>query len=120
MIVQQDSHSISQSHLQMLLVSHMAGLVFELDRRASFNHLWVREEEERETIPMDVHVVNLIMRGEKVRNLYPWGPAPIAIVAHLPNLMTTPQCFLFPCPCRLYGHQLWQYQVKEMDLGGRS
>ena len=52
---------------------HVAGLLAEMFHWQCFNHCWVSEQQERIAIPLNPHMVDIVMGGEELRDLHPWG-----------------------------------------------
>ena len=103
-IVNEDGHALAQPHLKVLLVCHVAGLLAEMFHWQCFNHCWVSEQQERIVVPLNPNMVYIVMGGEEIRDLYPWG-----------DIVTAPQSFLLSRPGRLYGCELGEDQVHEVD-----
>ena len=72
-IVNEDGHALAQPHLKVLLVCHVAGLLAEMFHWQCFNHRWVSEQQERVVVPLNPNMVYIVMGGEEIRDLYPWG-----------------------------------------------
>ena len=72
-IVNEDGHALAQPHLKVLLVCHVAGLLAEMFHWQCFNHCWVSEQQERIVIPLNPYMVDIVMGGEEIRDLHPWG-----------------------------------------------
>ena len=92
----------------------MAGLLAEVFHWQCFNHRWVREQQERVAVPLNPHMVYIVMGGEEIGDLHPWGGISVPL-AQPPDMVTAPQGFLLPRPGRLYGRELGEDQVHEVD-----
>ena len=72
-IVHEDGHALAQPHLKVLLMCHVAGLLAEVFHWQCFNHCWVSEQQERIAVPLNPYMVDIVMGGEEIRDLYLWG-----------------------------------------------
>ena len=86
-MVNENGHPFTQAHLKMLLVCHMASLVSKSLGRMRIDHLGVREQEKRITLPLNPDMMDMIMGGEEVGDLDPEGPVHTLKGAEVPDMM---------------------------------
>ena len=65
--------------------------------------------------PLDSHMVDVVMRGEDIGNLYTRSDVHTVSIVKVPDVVTTPERLLLTRPGSLHRHELWENQVKEMD-----
>ena len=113
-IVNEDGHTFAQPHLEMLLMRRVTGLLAEMFHWQCFNHCWIREQKEGVAVPLNPYMVDVVMGGEEIRDLHPWGGSRL-LLAQPPDMVTAPQSLFFSRPGRLYWRKLGEDKVQEVD-----
>ena len=113
-IVNEDGHALAQPHLKVLLMRHVAGLLAEMLHWQCFDHYRIREQKEGIAIPLNPYMVDVIMGGEEIRDLRPWGGIRLPL-SQPPDVVAAPQSLFFSRPGRLYWRKLGEDKVHEVD-----
>ena len=113
-IVNEDGHALAQPHLKVLLMCNVAGLLAEMFHWQCFNHYWIGEQKEGIAIPLNPYMVDVVMGGEEIRDLHPWGGIRLPL-SQPPDVVTAPQSLFFSRPGRLYWRKLGEDKVHEVD-----
>ena len=113
-IVNEDGHAFAQPHLEVLLMRHVTGLLAEMLHWQCINHYWIREQKEGIAVPLNPYMVDVVMGGEEIRDLHPWGGSRL-LLAQPPDMVTAPKSLFFSRPGRLYWRKLGEDKVQEVD-----
>ena len=113
-IVNEDGHALAQPHLKVLPMRHVAGLLAEMLHWQCFDHYRIREQKEGIAIPLNPYMVDVIMGGEEIRDLHPWGGIRLPL-SQPPDVVAAPQSLFFSRPGRLYWRKLGEDKVHEVD-----
>ena len=60
---------------------HVTGLLAKMFHRQCLNHLWIREQQEGMIVPLNPHMMYVVMGCEEVRDLHTRGGVSILFVA---------------------------------------
>ena len=96
------------------MMGNMASLILEFRNVVRSNYVWIREQQERMSLPLDSHMVDMVMRGKDISNVYGRGNVNTFRILKMSDVVTTLERLLLPSPSSLHRHQLWENQVKKM------
>ena len=111
-IASEDGHTFAQPHLEMLLMRHVTGLLAEMFHWQCFNHCWIREQKEGVAVPLNQYMVDVVMGGEEIRDLHPWGGSRL-LLAQPPDMVTAPQSLFFSRPVFFFFNR-WLHRISRI------